>query len=356
MQSAAATDFSITTGGTERPATAYLFYPLNMIAPAIKASVPTWRAGGCLRPELATLRHVNGYIRQCEITECRQHMVAQAARNVYPTERRHMVRGYNITENGITRTVQGGAGGENALLFTPWYPDQELGPVLAQNDGLVRIPVSSAAEAREAQLFLFPNWDRIVQELDQLPAKLQDLREHLIARRAAVPAGSILYQVADACVRACDQAEAYGRTHVTRENAMYAEAQVKGWAWTYGVEAELYMEQLGLQRRDNLQQEQTNKIDRLADVLAQAFGSPQFQAAIPAQATRESLAPVIEKAVEMVEATTGPEIALPPVKVDDIVKFEGKVGQIVAINKKGEATIEAPDGTTFKAQVDKLER
>lgn len=349
MQVAPAQEFSISTGSVERPATAYIFYPLNMIAPAIKASVVDWKAGGLLRPELATLRHKNGYIRQCEITECRQHMVAQAARNVYPTERRHMHRQYVLNENGESRVISGGSS-DDPLLFTPWYPDQELPSVLGANDGLVRMPIENAAEMRMAQYFLFPDWDDYLSGKKQLPTKLAQIRELLAARQqAATNAREVGY--AEAALRACDLAESYGRQHVSRENAIYAEAQAKGWAWNYGVEAELYMEQLGIQRRDNLAQEQASKIDRLADVLADAFSRQGMIPAVPVSAVQAEAQPEQPK-VEEREAV--PQAAQAAIEVGSIVRVDGKVGQVVAINKK-EATIEAPDGGVFKAPVGKLE-
>lgn len=343
MQAAQAQDFSITTGPVTRPATAYIFYPLNMIAPALRASVPDWKAGGLLRSELATLRHKNGYIRQCEITECRQHMVAQRSTLVMPGERRHMPSSYMLTEDGVTKQIKSDDP-ENPLLFTPWYPDQELGSVLGQNDGLVRMPIETAQEMVEAQYFLFPDWDDYLLGRKVLPGKLATIREMLITRQHSAAPGSKMYQVADAAVRACDLAESFGRAHVNRENAMYAEAQARGWAWSYGVDSELYMEQLGLSRRDNLAQEQANKIDRLADVLTEAFA----RQTIPTPAAVVPAAP----AVEASEIPVSPE--LPPPAVGDIARLGNQVGQIVAINKTT-VTLETPSGEVIKGKPSELE-
>lgn len=342
MQAATAQDFSITTGATARPATAYIFYPLNMIAPALKASVPDWKAGGLLRSELATLRHRNGYIRQCEITECRQHMVAQRSTLVMPGERRHMPSSYMLTEDGVTRQIQSDDP-SNPLLFTPWYPDQELGQVLGQNDGLVRMPLENAREMIAAQYFLFPDWDEYLAGRKVLPTKLATIREMLNTRLQAATDPK-MRAVAEAAIRACDLADSFGRAHVNRENAMYAEAQARGWAWSYGVDSELFMDQLGLSRRDNLAQEQANKIDRLADVLTEAFAR---QALAPPAAVVPA-APVAEVPVIPVS----PE--LPPPAVGDIVRFGDKVGQITAINKSV-ITIETPSGEVLKAKPAEVE-
>lgn len=349
MQTAATAtqDFSITTGAVTRPATAYIFYPLNMIAPALRASVPDWKAGGTLRPELATLRHRNGYIRQCEIVECRQHMVARSARNIIPGERRHMVGAYTLTENGVSRRIDGGDP-DNPLLFSPWYPDQELEAALGLNDGLVRMPIDNAAEMVQAQYFLFPDWDDYVSGKKDLPSKLVQIRDIFLERQRETTPGSKMYAVATAALRACDLADAFGRAHVARENAMYAEAQAKGWAWSYGVDAELYMEQLGLQRRDNLAQEQASKIDRLADVLAEAF-APQNRATLGAA---PAPAPIPEE-------PKGPEPPPPPKTkaapaVGGIARVGEKVGQIVAVTKNT-VTIEATDGEVIKAKPDEIE-
>lgn len=340
MQTATAQDFSITTGAVSRPATAYVFFPLNMIAPAVRAAVPDWKAGGTLRPELATLRHRNGYIRQCEIAECRQHMVAQAVRNVIPGERRHMPTAYNLTENGATRRIDSGNPAE-PFLFTAWYPDQELDAAMGRNDGLVRLPIENAAEMVEAQYFLFPDWDDYVSGRKELPSRLTQIRDMLIERQRSVSAGSRMYAIATEALRACDLADAFGRAHVARENAIYAEAQAKGWAWSYGVEAELYMEQLGLQRRDNLAQEQANKIDKLADVLTQAFSRQNM-----------SVVQVPSPEPSPVQEVSSPAPLAPA--VGDIVRVAGKPGQVVAINKK-EVTVETAEGEVIKAKPSEIE-
>lgn len=286
----------VTTSSSVKP-TAWLFFAGNLIPPAVMARVPQWAHGGIVLPETATLRHVGGYVRRCEITEMRQHMEAVAASNIQPELRDRYIRQYTIKVGGETISV-GGRGYDNHLLFSPVYPSQELPRLVGRMNGIVEMPVSGAEEALAAQLFLFPDWDEILSGAKKLPVKIKELKEYFVSRKKHAGSNQIFQAVADAAVLSCDRFEAAGREEIARQTEEYLMAEKKGIGWAYGADAELYFEQLDVGRRDSLVQQQADKFDRLEEALLKYAQTMAAAMQPKAPSTQVSPAPAAPEIVE----------------------------------------------------------
>jgi hypothetical protein len=255
-----AQDYSVATDIAQKSPMAFIFFPGDLIATEVKGANPDWSRGGKLEPDSRCLQYNNGYIPQCEITMMRVQYQSVSALMVDPAERKYMTQGYTTSDG---RRVGG-----DGLLRVPIFPEAELGRLTGQGNGLVEMPIKNAAEQYNAQRFLFPNWDRIVLGLEQLPRSIGQLKTHLQSRRT-VTSSQFEADVAEAAVRACVQFEAWGMQEINRANAALREAEAKGWAIGYGGQAIACFEQLGVPRQDNVTRDQGQKLDQLGDVLAQ---------------------------------------------------------------------------------------
>lgn len=277
-QRLAGADFSIQTPKEEKAPSAYVFTVADLIPADVKFKVPSYRKGGLIRSNFLTLKYRDGYIRKCEITQLRQQMESEQDNFINPSERKHLLKTYNIVEGdrvqtvGLksTRNIHTGEMeiGHDHLLRTAFYPSDEIDRLTGQADGIVKMPSMSAAQAEEAQYFLFPDWDT-----NEPPVKVADIRNHLRQRLTDAQGlrNAFLIEVCNQAILSCDQYEAAGRAEIANANAKLAEASTKGWAWTYGSDAEAYFEQLGIQRKDQAVQDNANKMDKLVEVLSNAF-------------------------------------------------------------------------------------
>lgn len=294
------TDFEVQVPKDGKTATAYIFYPANLLPQRVRFDVPDWKHGGIVREGALTLKYRNGYIRQCEITQMRQQMESVAANFVHPAERRHMTKTYNIVEEGSKKAI----GLDDNLYRMAFYPQDEIEVLTSQGDGIVKMPVSTSFERDYAQQFLFPNWD----EPDfVLPTRISDIKAHLQGRLKEAKGETVLINVCNAAIMACDLFDQWGRRIINEQNAIYEEARAKGWAWSYGADAELCFEQLNIQRKDNLVQEQANRLDQLTEALtrqAEAIASNMGRQALPTPAP--AAAPAKNAAIEKeVDGNTG---------------------------------------------------
>jgi hypothetical protein len=347
MQPAAAQDFGIQSITRSRDAVKYIMYVGNLMPTELRMS-PEHSFGGLLRHDIRTLGHHNGYIRQCAITDCRQVMEAQWVGFVHPSERRHKATAYLLTENGSTRVVgKTSPDQETQFLYSPWYPEQDLGRVLAENVGIVDVPVLSAAEALEAQYFLFPDWDDITSGVKQLPGTLAELRGHFLSRRP-LAVSNLHRNVIDAAIKSCDQFESAGLRRIAEDNATYDMAKVQGWAWSYGKDAELYMAQLGITRRDNLASQSVSNVDRLAEMLEKAFSRGLLNVAAPPVAATPEVEPVLPPPAP--PSPSPVEMPAFEAKVGGAAMYQSKMGTITSI-KGRTMTIETPDGEELKGPV-----
>lgn len=304
-------NFNIVTASTEHRPTAYIFYAGNMIPHSVTARVPQWATGGIVLSEVATLRHVNGYVRKCEITEMRQYMDAVARANIHPEARDRYISNFVLRADGQTINV-GTRGYDSHLLFSPVYPSQELPRLVGKGIGVVEMPVSSPEEARSAQLFLFPDWDEYLAGTKQLPVKIRELKNYFISKRKEAASKPLFSGVLEAAILSCEQFEVTGREEIARQTEEYVAAEKKGVGWSYGLDAELYFEQLDIQRRDALVQQQSDKIDRLEEVLLKH--AQALTAAVQAKTEPETPLPLpiaAKQASKKTEAATAESLKIP---------------------------------------------
>jgi hypothetical protein len=252
----------------ERAGEFFVFFAGDMIGDEVKAQNPGWNAGGNLYPQWATLNYRLGYVRQCEITALRQAMVPENPMMVHPDKREFKVGKYLVHE-GESVTV----GGDNGMLHTPIYPVDEVDRLTGQTDGIVRMPCKSATEALQAQMFLFPNWADIDRGYDKegnvvaLPPRLTQLKAYFELRYKAA-LSPFQQDVARAAMKSCDELVTWCQRHVKWANDNYESMRTKGHTWSYGADAEQAFKMTGLQRRDQLLQEQATKADDLSGAVA----------------------------------------------------------------------------------------
>lgn len=333
----------------------FVFYVGDQISPLNKTKNPSYVRGGVIRPH-NTLKHCTGFIRQCEITPLKQYMWSETAQFIHPEQRAHMIASYNIVEGDVTTTV-----GNDGLLRTAFYPEDELPLITGQNDGIVEMPIQPGNRWR-IQRFLFPNWDAIEAGQAILPQTIAAMKAHFTERLAAA-SDPQEFAAATAALASCDSYIAWGQEVLGRQSAQLDEAKAKGWAWTYAPEAEMLFAQLGMVRKDNLAQEQTTKFDTLAEATANlAKAMEQMVAAQQVGRTQDSFKPeVIEQVKQVVEPIQEVVAQVQPVqepapveeiaeesadveiKVGDAVTYEEEVVKVVG-KPFGKLKIEYSDG------------
>lgn len=269
-------DYRVEIPTKDKTGARFVFTVADLIPALTKASNPDWKRGGVIRNNV-TLSYRSGYIPRCEITQLRQTMESVQTAYAHPNERKHLTPVYNIIENGVQRQVgfkKNRLTGEvepDGLLRTPIYPSDEIQVLAQQLDGVVEMPVDSTQEKEAAQAFLFPNWNEIQAGLAQFPETIQKLKAYFEKRlKIAVDADRAFYvKVAQAAIKSCDDYMAWSNARVNEQNAQYDIAKTKGWAWSYGAEADMLFVQLGIQRRDNLAQANSDQMNQLTSVLAE---------------------------------------------------------------------------------------
>jgi hypothetical protein len=246
----------------------FIFFAGDAISDEVKATNPGWEAGGNLYPGVLTLGYRLGYVRKCEITGLRQAMVPENPQMVHPDKREFKVGQYLIHEGDTIRPS-----GANGMLHTPVYPVDEIDRLTGQVDGLVRMPCDNAQEATAAQYFLFPNWNDFVRGQDDagetvtLPKKLSQLKAYFELRQKAAQS-TFQTAVAMAAIKSCDELTNWCANRAKWANDTYESMKTKGHTWSYGADAEQAFKMTGLQRRDQLLQEQATKADDLSGAVA----------------------------------------------------------------------------------------
>lgn len=261
-----AEDYRIEVPVQDKSGSYYVFFAGDLVAPALRSSIPHLAPGGVVNDAL-TLRHANGFIRQCLITPLREYMWTENRRNVMPEKQDQMVRTYKIIQDGKEVTVGLNQNGNwDGLLRRMFYPSADIGRVTSQADGIVRMPVNSSTEARRAQYFLFPEWDDYLTGVKALPRKISTLKAYF-QERLALATDDFERGVASAAIQSCDQFISKGSLAIAKANAELKRAQVKGEPYYYPGDVELYFEQLGIQRSDLLVQDQGSKFDMMAEAI-----------------------------------------------------------------------------------------
>jgi len=335
----------------------YVFTVADLISPAVKATNPEWRVlGGVLRPESLCLQYRTGYIPRCEITELRQ--IYQQARRamVHPEKREALTTHYEMAGvNPFTgefeqKTVglvknREGETVHDGLLRKPFFPQQEIGTVAGQLDGVVEMPVTNNREKNLVQYFLFPNWDDIKQT-GNFPPSLAALRAHFLKLQNALskdnPHYSLFLRATIAAIRSCDEFAAWGANMVHEANDEYDKAKTNGWAVSYGSDARAVASQLGMQLRDTAAQAQENTLADVKDTLKTLaeIQINQFKTQIPKQETAPPVA-AIDASDEGENEASGAVWA-----VGRRVLTDGRQAEIVAVNPGGNLKVKFEDGET----------
>ena len=286
----------------------------------------------------------------------RQYMDGQWAALVEPNARQYMPSSYRIQEDGEEIKV-GGRGYDNHLLFRAFFPEDELDRLTGQGDGLVKFPVSSPHEAIEAQYFLFEDWDAIAAGYKQLPTTIRALKEHFQSRlqEALRLQNQRLVAYAEAAILSCDQFEVAGREEIARANEEMTVAEKRGWPYSYGADAILYFEQLGIPRPDRVSEAQNDRMSKLetglleyARITANALAGraaevPVAPLDVQPPSTTESQAVVPEAAPV---AEWSPQLT-------DIVQYQDQPA-VISLIQGGKITIEFTDGSTKRVKKEEL--
>lgn len=249
----------------------FVFYPADHIPGDLKAHNPDWRFGGRIKSNSMTLSYRNGFVRKCEITLLRTHMQSLSMGLVLPSDRKHVIKAYNSIENGqVTQIGINKQGEYDGLARLPVYPIDEVDVLTGQVDGMIQISCRDSQQAYEAQFFLFPNWDDIVNGEAQLPFLVSDIRKHFeLRRRVAVDLKNEFYKsIADTAILACDNYLTWASGVCKKANAEYARMSAKGHAWSIGADAEMAFQQVPIQRQDMVQQNQASQIDKIGDAMS----------------------------------------------------------------------------------------
>lgn len=341
MQATAAIDpnFQIRVPEKTSPGRIFVFFAADLIDPLVKSNNPDWLPGGILRPNVITLRHRHGYIRKCEITEMRQAMISESAVNIAPPERRHMVTEYDVQTGDTIRHIgRRQDGSHDGLLRTPWYPDFEVDRLTGVGDGIVRMPIATPDEAAEAQMFLFPYWQDILDGKTEIPRKIAALREYFRTRLAQAKT-DLQNKVALAAIKSCDDFTAWGQRTAAEANQLLATAKAKGWVWTYGPDAELAFEQLGLQRQDSLVQDQGNQLNALTEAMTR-FVKVQAPPPDPNEAEFEEFRrwKAAQEAARLIRPVDPPPLR-------EWMKVKGRDAEIINANLFGKVRVRYDDGT-----------
>jgi len=253
----------------------FVFFVGNRISKELKSREPFLNQGGILRTNFLTLEPHRGFIRRCEVTQLRPQMQSEAATNVKPSQREHFIKTYSILENGreiVCGTRKGEEGGRvwDGLYRKQFFPVDEIDRLCApKNDqptGIVRLPCQNVQEAAQAQVFLFPNWMDILSGQAVILEKTYDLKKYF-AERYKQANNDFERDVASAAIKSCDDFLIWCNWKANDANAKLSQAQAKGWAWTAGPEAEIAFEQTGISRRDNVQQQQAQQMDKMTEAL-----------------------------------------------------------------------------------------
>ena len=99
----AATDYSFEFTKRERTGSRYVFFAGNVMDSSLRSINPAWSAGGILLPEVHTLKHCQGFVRQARITPLRPYMFAEFEGFVAPDKRDQKHR-------AVTLVIRGEAG------------------------------------------------------------------------------------------------------------------------------------------------------------------------------------------------------------------------------------------------------
>lgn len=297
MQTATQQGYTTSVPVREQSGEEFVFYAGDVIPLETKTRNPDWKRGGIVVGN-ETLLYNGGYIPRCEITALRDHFHSEPESYADPLKKESMVRTYQATENGVTKTMgvttnRLGEQTHDKLLRTPIYPRQEIQRIAGKGDGVVRMPVTRA-DRDAMQYFLFPNWDELV-TASQFPATIEKLRSYFVGRRNAAQT-KLEENCADAAILSCDQYSAFQRGELAKQIATYERAKQKGHPFTFGGRAELLFTQFGEQRPDRVSQNQAGQIGDLTAAMTkfveastqnQTISQPSAGASVSSETLRE---------------------------------------------------------------------
>lgn len=244
--------------------------------------VKQYSLGGRHTPEAMTVP--GKFLVRCALTPLAEAMLGVSKNLVHPDERKNYIQAYRKTNvfNPATGRfedlVVGASGASKDLIFKKIFPAREVGQIAYQQpaDGTIEIEgLRTIAELKAVQLHYFPNWNQILSGKEKLPATNEELKAHIIERQAMAPQGSVLWNVGEKYLLACDQYALWGKGYLERQTAVVEEAKKKpGAPGRYSEEAESLFKQLGLTRQDALVEVQAaqakrteDKVDKIGDAV-----------------------------------------------------------------------------------------
>lgn len=218
---------------------------------------PANRLGGKQFP-LQDFRTVpNSVLQQCSITRLRKAFRSVHKNMVDKEKWEGYIPSYTLKNqwNPAKSQYEDVVVGKEGLLYKPIRPIHELGRIAGQQNGAVALDeaagINSGDDIKEAQLFYFPNWYKIVAQEETLFERLSELQDHIETRRALAHSNE-MRAIGDAYLLAISDYFDWGKAYVDFQTNVIKETEKFPGGARYDEVAERLFRVLGLQREDKL--------------------------------------------------------------------------------------------------------
>lgn len=333
--------------------TRFVFFAANVIDTPIALSVPFAAFGGIYLPHIRTLQTPfnKGMLFQCEITALKPRMAA-INRNFLPPGERDGWESSYILENG---KFTPGKGYEDVTISDPLGAMVYKLDVLPGNDikkivqgfgiggvrGVVEITAlrgKTEAEAREMQLFYFPNWADIQKGAVKLPNTIRELEKHFRSRldAATLLKDGALIQTGRDMLKSVQLYNEWAKAYLKRIEGSMTAAKNNEFHYEYPYSAELALAQTGSKRKDDLATDGADASRMLVEQMTEQNRLKKEEIALE----REKLAFEREKnELEILRLKAQLEIPTQTAAVEAVIETSAGTDDIVAcadFNFKGE--------------------
>lgn len=315
----------------------------------VQRQSPLYRLGGRLFPYPHVQTVPNGIVRRCEITRLKPKMRGVHKQNIPEDKWALWTDTYTLTnqwdkkQQRFVNLTLGNTPDTADLLYKPLQPSQEIGMIAyREQDGVIHLTgaaqLNTADEIKAAQLFVFPEWSRVLTGQSKLPLRIAELEEYFEGRRAVAPTPT-LQAVCDAYLASCAQFREKAREYIDRQTAAIEETKGKGVSVRYDNVAERLFVMCDITREDRMvtnfaqtQADAAKKDDQIATaitLMSQILektgaslpnASPAAQPPAPtteAEATAEMERAADEELFVDMTAATMPEVAIAPEVSDE---------------------------------------
>lgn len=289
------------TNIAELETTRVLFCAQDAITDTEKRELPFKAFGGMFLPHVQLLGN-NGMLYRCQLTRLPKYKMIPDWRNMLGPIASTLYEDsfvQTVVENGVSKDklVSGflesdpnpdlKESGEfknkrsNHIVYRKRYAAQDCMLALKRPQmgyapgGVVEITAlkgASAAEVREAQLFFFPKWDDIKKGVKSLPLKVKDTELHISKRIAEINSMgwetakvAKYYSIGRDMLRSVTEFNRHALTHIRGDEIIVKDAATKGAAGviTNSDASELYLEQTGTRRKEDLITGQSDSVAEL---------------------------------------------------------------------------------------------